>query len=257
MEKIILPLDGFTELATILHVIRKVQEAEMHEGAKVIWGFKVNDALIQHGLDIVKRIKEEGFRVFADPKLKDIPNTINNSVTRLIDAGADIISVHCSGQYIPTNEIRKHIAGITVLTSMSEKQCRWAYGSSIRETVVRFYAEAKICGYGYLVCSPKELNYFDFDDSMVKITPGIRPEWYQKEDDQKRVATPADAIKAGTDLLVIGRPILKAVDMLDAIKQTNKEIALAQEELINNNNNIAEDKELPLDLVEHLESEEL
>lgn len=233
MESIILPLDGFNEYGTIMHILGKVQEAEMQAGDKVIWGFKVNDALIQYGVHIIKKIKEYGFRVFADPKLDDIPKTVSNSLYKLIDAGADIISVKCSAQYKPIEDQKQYITGITVLTSMDEKQCRYVYGESIKDTVIRFYSDVKAFGYHSLVCSAKDLSYISFDDPLLKITPGIRPKWYQKKDDQKRVATPVEAIKMGADLLVIGRPILNDRDMVGAISRTNEEIAKAQEIVYN------------------------
>jgi len=91
MSRIILPLDGMEihEAVFIVNAIKKVDP-------KMIWGFKVNDLLIEHGVNIIQDLTHKGFNVMADPKLYDIPNTMSNSLKRLITAGAKIITVHCS-----------------------------------------------------------------------------------------------------------------------------------------------------------------
>jgi len=77
--------------------------------------------------------------------------------------------------------------------------------------------------YGYVVCSPKEVESLN-KYSMKKICPGIRPDWYQEKDDQKRTMTPKEAVKAGADLLVIGRPILRSDNIIEALRRTNNEM---------------------------------
>jgi orotidine-5'-phosphate decarboxylase len=228
MEKIIIPLDGFESDEEIMNVVFDIQEAETLLGEKIIWGFKVNDALIKYGCRIVEKLKMEGFRVFADPKLYDIPNTMFNSLESLIKAGADIISLHCSARYTPFKEVAPKVAGITILTSMDEGTCEFVYGGKpeapIERMVNKFAIFARECNYGYLVCSAKDLSFMPNMQGTKLITPGIRPRWYQETDDQKRVLTPREAINAGADLLVIGRPILKAENRVEAIIKTNKEI---------------------------------
>ena len=80
----------------------------------------------------------------------------------------------------------------------------------------------------YLVCSAQDLKLIHALD-IKKICPGIRPRWYLQDDDQERTATPAEAIKNGADLLVIGRPLLKSDDIVGAVQRTNAEIEAAVE----------------------------
>lgn len=222
MEKIIIPLDGMQNELQIIEFITSIQKAEMAAGEKIIWGFKVNDALVQYGVDIIELIKNEGFKVFADPKLFDIPNTITNSLTKLIGAGADIISVHCSADYRPKIEDAEKIVGITVLTSMNEERCKKIYGASIEVVVNKFARLARVYEYGYCVCSSRDIPFLPVMHNTKIICPGIRLE--DGKDDQKRVMTPNEAINAGADLLVIGRPILKADDPIKVIHKINNMI---------------------------------
>lgn len=228
MSRIILPLDGFGDFSQVEKLVTEIKIAESLLNKELIWGFKVNDLLIDQGIYVVRFLREKGYKVFADPKLFDIPNTIHNSLLHLIEVGADIISVHCSADYESRlNEVEK-IAGITVLTSMSETVCQEIYGGTIEEIVNQFAILARNRNYGYCVCSARDFPFLpDMGDTKV-ICPGIRPEWYQNKDDQKRVMTPAEAIEAGADLLVIGRPILNAEDRVKALVRTNEEIHAAE-----------------------------
>jgi orotidine-5'-phosphate decarboxylase len=227
MEKIIIPLDGFNNMEDICALIDKIQAEEFYLDKKIIWGFKINDALLHYGVDLIAEIKSEGFRVFADPKLYDIPNTIHNSIKILSEAGADIISVHASAQYIPFDlgEASK-LAGITILTSFDEGMCNTVYRDEIYSKVGEFKDFILNKNYGYLVCSSEEIIDLNLKNhpNLKKIVPGIRPSWYKKSDDQTRIATPSEAIKDGADLLVIGRPILESSNIIGAINLINQEI---------------------------------
>lgn len=226
MERIIIPLDGMKTELQMIEFVQKIQKAEMAAGEKIIWGFKVNDALVQYGVEIVGLIKKEGFRVFADPKLKDIPNTIHNSLNKLIEAGADIISVHCSADYEPQGNEEEKIAGITVLTSMNEESCQKIYDCSIEEAVNKFAILARDYYYGYCVCSARDIPFLPVMHDTKIICPGIRLMGNSK-DDQVRIMTPNEAINAGAELLVVGRPILQANDPIQAINDINFEIQKA------------------------------
>lgn len=228
MEKIIVALDGFTELWQILKITKAVTKAETLAGERIIWGFKVNDALIKHGNEIIMVLKDEGFRVMVDPKLYDIPNTINHSLNQSIGAGADIVTVHCSANYEPHGNEEEKIAGITILTSMSEADCQKIYNCSIEETVNKFAIMARNFYYGYCVCSARDIPFLPEMGGTKLICPGIRLE--DTKDDQKRKMTPREAIKAGADLLVVGRPILNAVNPIQAINEINEEIKKADNE---------------------------
>ena len=192
-----------------------------------VWGFKTNDLLIECGVSIVTKLKKFG-NVFADPKLHDIPNTVANGVTRLVDAGADLISVHASGgiemmEAAADASGQSRILAISVLTSLDEDNAHLIFGNPIKAKVLQFARDADFAGIPGLVCSPKELQIPGLPD-LFKVVPGIRPEWYSKGDDQKRVATPASATSDGADLLVIGRPITGADDPAEAVEKTNQEV---------------------------------
>jgi orotidine-5'-phosphate decarboxylase len=217
--KIIIPLDGMAEDIAL----QLIEEIHDKLPSDTIWGFKVNDLLLDCGLQIIKDIKSAGFKIMADPKLYDIPNTMTNSVNKLVEAGADIITVHCSTYYMPEESFEKYIAGVTVLTSFSENKILKIYGKRTENLLYTFTNFCNSFKYNYMVCSPKDISSLP-PTACKLICPGIRPNWYQKKDDQKRTMTPKEAVKAGADLLVIGRPILNAKDIIEAIKKTNEEI---------------------------------
>ena len=213
MNKIILPLDGLS-YSEVMKMANDTKD--------LVWGFKINDQLIARGVSIVEELSKYG-NVMADPKLYDIPNTIDNSLKRLIKAGANIVTVHCSADYSPPDSYKKYLAGVTILTSMKQKSIEKYYRLNIPTTVLFMANEASQKGFSYVVCSPQEVGCLA-DLPIKRICPGIRPKWYQEEDDQERTTTPKEAIIAGADLLVIGRPLLKARNITDAIKRTNDEI---------------------------------
>jgi len=179
-----------------------------------VWGFKVNDLLFAdpHVIGRIKRFSN----VFADAKLYDIPHTVKNSVRRLVDAGADLITVHASGgvemmRIAKENSSECKIIAVTVLTSTE---------TNIHE-VERLVKDAIEAGVDGIVCSGNDLKAISKipgAKSLLKVVPGIRPTWYDKTDDQKRIATPQAAIDAGADFIVIGRPVLEAPDPVEAVK---------------------------------------
>lgn len=223
-RRVIIPLDGMTEGQAL-------EVAEMLKGQ--VWGFKVNDLLVDCGVGIITKLKEFG-NVMADPKLYDIPNTVKNAAGKIKVAGADLITVHASGGPEMLKEAAvaapENILAVTILTSFAEEGCREIYGAGVQEKVLQFACAAQKSGCRGIVCSGKELELFaergDLEN-LIKVVPGIRPAWHAKEDDQKRVVTPAQAIFTGATLLVIGRPITAARDLIEAIEKTNEEISEA------------------------------
>lgn len=217
---IILPLDGINDSKAI----ELVTELKDH-----IWGVKFNDLLDVHGISIIKRFKNLGIKVFADPKLHDIPNTVANRIKHYVDAGADFITVHASGG-ITMMEAAKENAGdskilaVTILTSISGPDCEKLFGDEVPYMVKSLALDAVRAKVDGIVCSPQEVDFIAKDLNLFKVIPGIRPEWYQTADDQNRVATPKQAMERGADYLVIGRPILKAENKLEAVKKTLEEI---------------------------------
>lgn len=191
-----------------------------------VWGFKVNDILVEFGSSIIEELKPYG-RIFADPKLHDIPNTVANSVKRFANAGADLITMHASNgaQAIKAaveNRADASILCVTALTSLSSSDTEYIYNTDSKETVLKLAKLAHDNGAQGIVCSPLELEYLN-QYSFLKVTPGIRP--VKVSDDQKRVATPKEAVDSGSSLLVIGRPITQAENPLKELEKINKELA--------------------------------
>lgn len=213
---IIVALDGL-EREAALKLAEKLKD--------FVWGFKVNDLFFQYGVKILCELKLIG-RVMCDGKFHDIPNTVANTLKKLSDL-AEIFTVHASGGgemiTAAAEAAPGKIAAITILTSLTPEVCQSIYGDLPTARVGDFAHKAHTWGATYMVCSGQELDIVS-SLPLKKIVPGIRPAWYSTGDDQKRVVTPAMARKKGADLLVIGRPIVKADNPADAAKKTLDEI---------------------------------
>jgi orotidine-5'-phosphate decarboxylase len=222
-QKVIVALDGMSEDRSL---------ALAEEIKDVVWGFKVNDLLLECGVSIVEKLSKLG-GVFADPKLCDIPNTVGNSVKRLADSGADLITVHSSAGRMALEKAcmqrgQANILAITVLTSLDELDTNYLYQRSPSKAVLSLANFAKNAGVQGVVCSPVELSTLkekgEFE-SLLKVTPGVRPSWYGAADDQKRVSTPLEAVNNGASYLVIGRPITKSENPVEAVRKIAQELA--------------------------------
>ena len=215
-SKIILPLDNVS-WESALGIMQKTKG--------LVWGYKIRKSVLERGLKVITEIKKFG-NVMVDFKLYDIPSAMTESLKLHIEAGADITTIHCTAGYKPQSEglSKNHIAGVTILTSMDQKHFnRYYQGGSLLKMVGRMAQDAQP-HYEYLVCAAQDLENIQAVD-IKKICPGIRPRWHLQDDDQQRTATPAEAVKNGADLLVIGRPILKSDDIVGALERTNAEIA--------------------------------
>jgi orotidine-5'-phosphate decarboxylase len=213
--RIILPLD---------HVPWNDAREIMAAARGMVWGYKIRRSVLERGLDVIHEIKEYG-NVMLDFKLYDIPSAMSESLKMHFNAGADITTVHCTACYDPSEGglDKAGLAGVSILTSMGKEEFKHYYqGEEIADMVAKMAQEAQ-SRYEYLVCSANDLDRIGHLN-IKKICPGIRPRWHQAPDDQTRTATPEEAIRNGADLLVIGRPILQAEDMIDALKRTNEEI---------------------------------
>lgn len=182
------------------------------------------------GPDWVHRIADLGYDIFLDLKLHDIPNTVAGAVRSLRDLPIKLLTIHASGghemvtaavQAAQERNTRLDILAVTVLTSLSEdnfSEIGWR-GSS-EEQVLRLARTAVQAGAPGLVCSGKELATLrrELPPEIQLIVPGIRPAG-SSLDEQKRVFTPADAIRQGASFLVVGRPILKSPNPLQTVEQ--------------------------------------
>ena len=171
-------------------------------------------------------------QMFWDGKLKDIPNTVGKCSIPIAKMGVEMFNIHASGgvemmRNAVENRGNSRVLAVTVLTSLSEEEAYLSYGAPSKAKVIEFARWAKIAGVNGLICSAKELEVLgkceEFDD-LLKVTPGIRPKWAQKGD-QKRVMTPAEAIAAGADYLVIGRPITQPPEKIGSPVDASKKIA--------------------------------
>ncbi len=201
-----------------------------------VWGFKINDLLLRSGAEVIPRLKSYG-NVFCDAKLHDIPNTVANQIAVLEEAGADLITVHCAGGErmlegaLSARKSGARLLGVTVLTSFSDQMSLHVYGREAAPQAELFAEVALRAGLDGIVCSPRELEVaarVDPARKLLRVTPGVRPDWHDTPDDQQRVLAPAEAIRAGAHLLVIGRPIISAEDPAKACARIAEELRAAR-----------------------------
>ncbi len=183
------------------------------------------------GLDYARKLSQSGKRVFLDLKLHDIGNTVAAGVKSVAGLGASFLTVHAYPQVmaaaVASREQGLRILAVTVLTSLNDTDLKEAgYGTSVAELAARRAAQARDSGVDGLVCSPEEVGNLRrvVGAGLILVTPGIRPAG-TGAGDQKRVATPAAAIAAGADYLVVGRPIIAAADPKAAAEAIVAEIA--------------------------------
>ena len=214
LERLIVALD-FPDAKQALTFVDRL-EGQCH------W-FKVGlELYLAAGNSVVETLKKRGFSVFLDLKLHDIPNTVAGAVRSVADLGADLLTVHAGGgpvmltaaaEAAASSSNAPKLLAVTVLTSMDAAQLS-AVGvtSSPAEQALRLAKVAHAAGIAGLVCSAEEVAQMRqaLPDSLL-VTPGIRPAG-AVVGDQKRVATPAAALAAGADYLVVGRPITQVGD---------------------------------------------
>lgn len=203
--------------------------------------FKVGKELFTScGPKIFEMIKKYNGKIFADLKFHDIPNTVANAARVMTSYGVDIIDLHSFGglemiamarETIEEESIRLGIQrpkllAVTILTSLTQQDLERFMIKEDMNTYIKHLARlAHEGGADGVVCSPKEISLIkeDIGSDFLTLTPGIRPTWSQK-DDQKRVMTPKEAVSLGTDYIVVGRPIIKSENRIEAAKKILEEI---------------------------------
>ncbi len=200
--------------------------------------FKVGMQLFYaEGPDYVRSLKARGHRVFLDLKLHDIPNTVRGAAQSLTRLGVDMFNVHAAGGQAMLeaallgvrDALEKDasltapcVIGVTQLTSTSEQVLNDEIGipGRMEETVLRYAAMCSQSGLGGIVCSPREARLVKAHcgEDFLSVTPGIRPAG-ASVDDQSRIMTPAQAFAAGSDYIVIGRPITAAPNPRQALEE--------------------------------------
>ncbi|HEY7296374.1 MAG TPA: orotidine-5'-phosphate decarboxylase [Xanthobacteraceae bacterium] len=186
------------------------------------------------GFDFARALADAGKQIFIDIKLHDVGNTVAQAVQNVVRLGAAFVTVHAYPQTMHAavearGNSRLRILAVTVLTSYDDADLAAAgYDFTVPELVAERAAQARDIGIDGLVCSGAEASALRpiIGPQMVLVTPGIRPAGTDPGD-QKRIMTPAAAIAAGADYLVVGRPILAAPDPRAAADAIVEEIAAA------------------------------
>lgn len=188
------------------------------------------------GTNFVKQLHSRHFDVFLDLKFHDIPNTVARAVRSAADLGVWMVDLHASGGLRMMEEAKKILEpygkdaplliGVTVLTSMEDLDLlQIGINASPMEQVIRLAHLTQRAGLDGVVCSPQEVEILrrNCGENFLLVTPGIRPIGADFGD-QRRVMTPAAAIRSGSDYLVIGRPITQAENPAEVLKAINASI---------------------------------
>ena len=213
-------LDEALELVKQLHTevgMFKVGLELLHsEGTPKVAKAIPKAAADRWGVTVDKQNLPATGKVFIDAKLHDIPNTVAGAARAISKLDVDMFNVQASGGIEMMRAAvqwkgKSKVLAVTVLTSLAEDIAHQIYGAPVKTKVLQLAKDAKLAGVDGIICSPQELQILNEQRELrdlLKVTPGVRPKWAAKGD-QKRVTTPADAIKSGADYLVIGRPITK------------------------------------------------
>ncbi len=191
------------------------------------------------GPAVVTALVQRGFDVFLDLKFHDIPNTVAAAVAAAAELGVWMVNVHASGgpammaaaraSLAPLGQRAPLLIAVTVLTSMDAEQlAAIGINATPADHVLRLARLAQQCGMDGVVCSAEETELLrqQLGAAFQLVTPGIRPEGAARND-QNRIATPASALAAGSDYLVIGRPITRSIDPLQALQSIAAEVGIA------------------------------
>ncbi|WP_305813623.1 orotidine-5'-phosphate decarboxylase [Photobacterium leiognathi] len=189
------------------------------------------------GPDFVRQLHDRGHSVFLDLKFHDIPNTCSKAVKAAADLGVWMVNVHASGGermmtasreiLEPYGKDRPLLIGVTVLTSMEASDLAGiGINQEPQQQVLNLASLAKNSGLDGVVCSAQEASILkgNLGQNFKLVTPGIRPVG-SEAGDQRRVMTPVEAIAAGSDYLVIGRPITQAAAPALVLAEINKSLA--------------------------------
>lgn len=233
-KPIIVALD-FAAKAPVLDLVDRLDPARCR--------LKVgNELFTRLGPPVVRTLHKRGFEVFLDLKFHDIPNTVAAACAAAADLGLWMLNVHCTGgaamiaaararldQVSGAGRPVPRLIGVTVLTSLDADDLA-AVGcpGEPRERVLRLAELGRRAGLDGVVCSPQEaaLVRRALGPGFLLVTPGVRPAG-AAAGDQKRIMTPAQAVAAGADYLVIGRPITGAPDPAAALAAIEQELTVA------------------------------
>lgn len=235
-EKLIVALDVETAEEARKHI------ADLRE---YVGAFKIGLQLFTAaGASFVREVVENDTKIFLDVKFHDIPNTVAKAAVEVARLGVWMFNIHALGggemmretvesvrEFCEKENLKRpKIIGVTILTS-SDQETLSEVGieKEINSQVLNLAQLTAKCGLDGVVASPKEVQAIHAEiekEDFLIVTPGIRPN-FATNDDQKRVTTPKDAVSAGANYLVIGRPILQAENKITAVKKILEELESA------------------------------
>lgn len=234
-KRLIVALDGDWDLPGLTDFAgRMVGEVGMVKIGKRLF--------TRHGPAATQCLREQGLPFFLDLKFHDIPNTVAQALGEAVALGCDMVNVHASGGSEMMKRARASVdecaarlgvpkpalIAVTVLTSLDEEQLlKVGVSAEVPEQVLRLAKLAKDCGLDGVVASPNEVGLIReaLGRDFLVVTPGIRPAGKVAGDDQKRILTPAEAIRQGVDYIVVGRPVYGADDPLSAARDIVAQMA--------------------------------
>ena len=176
---------------------------------------------LAEGQTILKQLTDQGFEIFLDLKLHDIPNTVHKAVAEIAQFNVLMTTIHLQGGAEMIEAAKSaagstKILGVSLLTSLDEKDTQQLYGNAFENQFNKLVTLAQSSSIDGIVCSPQELvKLHDFN--KLKVVPGIRNA--QTEDDQKRTMSAEDAYAQGADYIVVGRPITQASNVESALEE--------------------------------------
>ena len=224
-NKIIIPLD--LDHSSAINIAKKLNPN--------LCRLKVGSQLFtSSGPKIISELNDLKFDIFLDLKFYDIPNTVYESVKSAVDLGVWMVNVHASGGAKMLESAKKAIESansstiliaVTILTSFSKENMENLGISDLDKHILNLGKLAYDCGLDGVVCASTDTQSIkkNFGKNFLAVTPGIRPAW-SSLDDQSRVSTPVEALRNGSDFLVIGRPITGSKDPVKALERIYKEM---------------------------------
>ena len=194
-----------------------------------------NQLFTSSGPRVIDELCALGYEVFLDLKFHDIPNTVFEAVKSVADLGVWMTNIHISGGSNMLDSAKRALdsyknppllIGVTMLTSLSHEDVKELGINDLSTNIINLAQLAKDHDLDGVVCSAQEVSEIKrlFGNDFITVTPGIRP--VSTEDDQTRVSTPQEAIKNGSDYLVIGRPITASKNPLESLEKILRDINL-------------------------------
>ena len=194
-----------------------------------------NQLFTSSGPRVINELCALGYEVFLDLKFHDIPNTVFEAVKSVADLGVWMTNIHISGGSNMLDSAKRALdsyknppllIGVTMLTSLSHEDVKELGINDLSTNIINLAQLAKDHDLDGVVCSAQEVSEIKrlFGNDFITVTPGIRP--VSTEDDQTRVSTPQEAIKNGSDYLVIGRPITASKNPLESLEKILRDINL-------------------------------